>query len=296
MSIPDLFRRKGNARMSQSSPLSSTPVKLGLIGAAVAAILAATALSVTTIGPGQRGVLMDFGAVQPGVLDPGIHVLIPVMQSVAKIDVRVQKYSVPETAASKDLQDVETTAAINWHILPQDSEWVYQHLGREKAVEQNILAPDVANAVKAVTAKYNAEDLIVHRDQVRAGIETMVKQNLLPYHIVVDSVNITNFSFSPEFSAAIERKQVAQQKALQATYELQRATVQAKQKVVTATAEAEAMKLKEVSVTPELIQWEAVQKWNGRLPRILAGGKMPFIMALPKSAVSVSPARKGAAK
>jgi regulator of protease activity HflC (stomatin/prohibitin superfamily) len=188
---------------------------------------------------------------------------------------------VPEKAASRDLQDVETTAAVNWHILPQDSEWVYQHLGREIAVEQNILAPAVANAVKAVTAKYNAEDLIVHRDEVRAGIENMVKQNLAPYHIVVDSVNITNFSFSPEFSAAIERKQVAQQHAQQATYELQRATVQAKQKIVTATAEARAMKLKEVSVTPELIQWEAVQKWNGKLPTIMGGGYMPFILPLP---------------
>lgn len=258
-------------------------IKLGLVAVGIIILLIMSIMSLTTIGPGQRGVLMNFGAVQNGVLNPGLHFLIPVMQHVAKIDVRVQKYSVPETAASKDLQDVETTAAINWHILPQDSEWVYQHLGREKAVEQNILAPDVSNAVKAITAKYNAEDLIVHRDEVRAGIENMIKQNLLSYHIVVDSVNITNFSFSSQFSAAIERKQVAQQKALQATYELQRATVQAKQKVVTATAEAKAMKLKEVSVTPELIQWEAVQKWNGKLPHIMAGGKLPFMVAIHSS-------------
>ncbi|MBU2767995.1 prohibitin family protein [Acidithiobacillus ferrivorans] len=253
-------------------------------------------MSTTTIGPGQRGVLMNFGAVQQGVLNPGLHFLIPVMQHVAKIDVRVQKYSVPETAASMDLQDVETTAAVNWHILPQDSEWVYQHLGRENAVEQNILAPAVANAVKAVTAKYNAEDLIIHRDEVRAGIETMVKENLLPYHIVVDSVNITNFSFSSQFSAAIERKQVAQQHAQQATYELQRAIVQAKQKVVTATAEARAMKLKEVSVTPELIQWEAVQKWNGKLPTIMGGGHMPFIISLPHGTVPIGAAGIGPKK
>jgi regulator of protease activity HflC (stomatin/prohibitin superfamily) len=266
--------------MSTSSQFPSTQIKLGLLGVGLVVLLITSIMSLTTIGPGQRGVLMNFGAVQNGVLNPGLHFLIPVMQHVAKIDVRVQKYSVPETAASKDLQDVETTAAVNWHILPQDSEWVYQHLGREKSVEQNILAPDVSNAVKAVTAKYNAEDLIVHRDEVRTAIENMIMQTLLTYHIVVDSVNITNFSFSPQFSAAIERKQVAQQTALQATYELQRATVQAKQKVVTATAEAEAMKLKEVSVTPELIQWEAVQKWNGKLPHIMAGGKLPFMMAI----------------
>ncbi len=251
----------------------------GLALLALAALIALV-MSVTTIGPGERGVLMNFGAVQAGVLNPGLHFLVPVMQSVTKIDVRVQKYSIPEKAASKDLQEVETTAAINWHILPQDSEWVYQHLGRENAVKQNILAPAVANAVKAVTAKYNAEDLVVERDQVRSQIERLIRSNLTPYRIVVDSVNITNFEFSPEFSAAIERKQVAQQHAQQASYDLQRAKVKADQTIVTAKAAAEAMKLKEVSVTPELIQWEAVQKWNGKLPRLMSGGGLPFLVSL----------------
>lgn len=269
------------ARKGVSIALSRHPVVLiGLVILLVFITLITSALSVTTIGPGERGVLMNFGAVQTGVLNPGLHFLVPVMQSVAKIDVRVQKYSIPEKAASKDLQEVETTAAINWHILPQDSEWVYQHLGRENAVKQNILAPAVANAVKAVTAKYNAEDLVVERDEVRSQIEQLIRKNLTPYRIVVDSVNITNFEFSPEFSAAIERKQVAQQHAQQASYDLQRAKVKAEQTIVTAKATAEAMKLKEVSVTPELIQWEAVQKWNGKLPHLMSGGQLPFLMSL----------------
>ncbi|WP_080707858.1 prohibitin family protein [Acidithiobacillus thiooxidans] len=162
-------------RKGVSIALSRHPVVLiGLVILLVFITLITSALSVTTIGPGERGVLMNFGAVQAGVLNPGLHFLVPVMQSVAKIDVRVQKYSIPEKAASKDLQEVETTAAINWHILPQDSEWVYQHLGRENAVKQNILAPAVANAVKAVTAKYNAEDLVVERDEVRSQIEQLI--------------------------------------------------------------------------------------------------------------------------
>lgn len=268
-------------RKGVSIALSRHPlVLIGLVILLVFITLITSALSVTTIGPGERGVLMNFGAVQAGVLNPGLHFLVPVMQSVAKIDVRVQKYSIPEKAASKDLQEVETTAAINWHILPQDSEWVYQHLGRENAVKQNILAPAVANAVKAVTAKYNAEDLVVERDQVRSQIEQLIRKNLTPYRIVVDSVNITNFEFSPEFSAAIERKQVAQQHAQQASYDLERAKVKAEQTIVTAKATAEAMKLKEVSVTPELIQWEAVQKWNGKLPHLMSGGQLPFLMTL----------------
>jgi len=251
-----------------------------LVGVVIVLLIFIGYLSTTTIGPGERGVLMDFGAVQPGVMQPGFHFIVPFMQSVIHMNVRVQKYKEAERAASKDLQEVKTTVAVDWHINSKDANWIYQHLGTESNVEINIISPTVANAVKAITADYNAKDLIVERDRVRNATENMVRRDLKQYHIMVDSLNITNFQFSSQFSAAIERKQVAQQQALQARYELQRAEVEAKQKIVTATAEAKAMKLKEVSVTPGLIQWEAVQKWNGTLPSIV-GGHIPFIVNMP---------------
>ena len=79
---------------------------------------------VVQVGPGERGVLMTWGAVQSGVLEPGLHFKIPVAQTVSKMDVQVQNSEAAETSASHDLQIVTTTVATNWHILPADAEWV----------------------------------------------------------------------------------------------------------------------------------------------------------------------------
>ncbi len=242
--------------------------------------------SVFTIGPGQRGVLMTWGAVQPGVLQPGLHFKAPFMQRVVKMSVRIQKSQAPETAASKDLQDVETTTAVNWNLQPQDAEWIYEHVGTEKSLVQRVIDPAISNAVKAVTAHYNAENLIVERDAVRTAIEQQIRSALRPYRVVVDSVNITNFSFSPQYSQAIEQKQVAQQKALQATYELQKARVDAQQVVVRAQAQSQAQALLQKTITPEVIQLKAIRKWNGKLPKVVgSSGVLPIVGNISTSAI-----------
>ena len=230
------------------------------------------------IGPGQRGVLMTFGAVHTGVLDPGLHLKLPFVQSVARMDVQVQNSQAAETAASLDLQNVSTTVATNWHILPGDAEWVYQHIGGESDLVDKIIRPAISNSVKAVTAHYNAEDLIVHRDQVRTQIQEQITSELQPYRVVVDSVNITDFHFSEEFAQAIERKQIAQQRALQAQYELDQAKVLAQQRVVEAQAQSQAQKLLQQTLTPEIIQQQAIAKWDGHLPTVVGDkGVLPMI-------------------
>ncbi len=242
-----------------NSGISSLPNTRSLRPAIVGGAIIVIALIIiggvfVQIGPGQRGVLMTFGAVHDGVLDPGLHLKLPFMQSVARMDVQVQNSQAAETAASLDLQNVTTTVATNWHILPADAEWVYQHIGNESDLVSKIIQPAISNSVKAITAHYNAEDLIIHRDQVRDQIQTQITSELQPYRVVVDSMNITDFHFSDEFAQAIERKQIAQQRALQAQYELQQAKVLADQRIVEATAQAQAQKLLQQTLTPEIIQ------------------------------------------
>lgn len=266
-----------NTGMS-SLPAARTWRPILLAGAIILVILVVLGGLFVQIGPGQRGVLMTFGAVQEGVLDPGLHMKLPFMQSVAKMDVQVQNSQAAETSASLDLQNVSTTVATNWHILPADAEWVYQHIGNEPDLIDKIIRPAISNSVKAITAHYNAEDLIVHRDQVRDQIQSQITSELQPYRVVVDSVNITDFHFSDEFAQAIERKQVAQQRALQAQYELQQARVLAQQRVVEAEAQSQAQKLLQQTLTPELIQQQAIAKWDGRLPAVVGGkGVLPMI-------------------
>lgn len=260
-----------------------------LIGGIIVVALFILGGAFVQIGPGQRGVLMTFGAVHDGVLDPGLHFKLPIMQSVARMDVQVQNSQAAETAASLDLQNVSTTVATNWHILPADAEWVYQHIGNESDLVDKIIRPAISNSVKAVTAHYNAEDLIIRRDQVRDQIQAQITGALQPYRVVVDSVNITDFHFGDEFAQAIERKQIAQQRALQAQYELDQAKVLANQRIVEATAQAQAQKLLQQTLTPEIIQQQAIARWDGHLPAVVGEkGALPMIGNIDAGSVSSS--------
>lgn len=233
-----------------------------------------------TIPAGYCGVLTTFGAASQSVLGPGLHFKLPMVQGIVRMNVQVQKNQLTEHAASLDLQDVETTVATNWNIDDSDASWIYQKIGLEPALNDRIIQPVVSNAVKAVVAHYNAEELVTKRDQVRMQIEDLIRNNLKPYHVNVDvsGVSITDFQFSADYASAIEQKQVAQQRAQQAEYELQQAKVEAERQIAQAQGQAEAQKLLQQTLTPQLIQQQAIQKWDGHLPNVVGGnGVLPMI-------------------
>jgi len=146
------------------------------------------------VGPGERGVVLNFGAVQPAVFGEGLHLRIPGVQKVVKLDVRVQKSQTGAESVSKDLQDTHSTIAVNYHILPEKANWVYQNLGRE--YRDRIIDPAVQEVVKAITAKYTAVELITQREKVRTEIKELLRQRLVGYNIVIDDFSIVNFKFS----------------------------------------------------------------------------------------------------
>ncbi len=233
------------------------------------------------VGAGERGVVLNFGAVQKDVLGEGIHFRIPIMQKVVKIDVKVHKSETGAEAASKDLQDIRSTIAVNYHILADKANWVYQNLGI--SFKERIIDPAVQEVVKAITAKYNAVELITQREKVRDEIKSLLKQRLMNYSIVVDDFSIVNFKFTQQFEQAIEAKQTAEQLALKAQRDLERIKIEADQKVASAKAEAESLRLQKENVTPQLIRLrqieasiKAIEKWDGHLPKINSGA-VPFI-------------------
>lgn len=122
------------------------------------------------IGAGERGVVLNFGAVQETVLDEGLHFRVPIMQTIVPVDVKVQKSESEAAAASSDLQDVSSKVALNYHIIPEKANVVYQTIGL--AFKERIIDPAVQEVVKAVTAKYTAEELITKRPAVSAAMNT----------------------------------------------------------------------------------------------------------------------------
>lgn len=233
------------------------------------------------IGAGERGIILNFGAVQQRVLDEGIHLRIPVAQKIIKMDVKVHKSQTDAEAASKDLQDTHSTIAVNYHILPEKAFWIYQNIGTE--YKERIIDPAVQEVVKAVTARYTAVELITQREKVRSEIKDLLKHRLFIYNIVVDDFSIVNFKFSHQFTQAIESKQTAEQLALKAQRDLERIKIEAEQKVTQAKAEAEALRLQKENVTPHLVKlrqieasMKAIEKWDGHLPKV-TDGAVPFI-------------------
>ncbi|HBV86184.1 prohibitin family protein [Desulfosporosinus sp.] len=233
------------------------------------------------VNAGQRGIVLQLGAVRPVVLTEGLHFKMPFIQDVVHVDVRVQKSQSDQTAASKDLQIVTTTVAVNFHLEPSQANKLYQNVGL--AYGERIVDPAIGEAVKAITAQYTAEELISKRSEVSAKIKETLSLKLATYYMILDEINITEFKFSEEFNNAIEQKQIAEQQALKANLDLQRIEIEAKQKIEQAKAEAESLRLQKQEVTAELVklreieaQIKAIEKWDGKLPNV-TGGAVPFV-------------------
>ena len=270
------------------------------IGVIVIILALLAYMSLYTIEPGERGVLVSLGKMSNAIKMPGPHFRIPFVQNYYLMNVQVTKYESEETAASKDLQNTFTRVALNYTIDPAEVTKLFQNVGAQDVLTAKVIEPIMSNAVKAVTAHYNAEDLIAQRDKVRAQIEDQIRGALKKYDVDVQGVNITNFRFSNAYANAIEAKQVAQQNALKATYELQKVQTEAQQRVanaqadakatvLNAEAEAKAMALKDKSVTNKILVLNAIDKWDGHYPATLLmpgsgkGSPLMNVLELPRA-------------
>jgi regulator of protease activity HflC (stomatin/prohibitin superfamily) len=234
-----------------------------------------------TVPAGHRGVVTTFGNPSDKVYTEGLHFLIPLAQRMHLVNVSIQKGEGDGDAASRDLQTVHTRVALNYHVKPDAAVSVYRDLGNQPG--QRIIIPSVQESVKAVTARFTAEELIAKRTDVRDQIVSHLRERLGRHGIMVDEFSIVNFNFSKSFNDAIEAKTTAEQLKLKAERDLQRIEVEAKQRVAQARAEAESLAIQRQQVTPELIrlremenQRQAIEKWDGKLPHV-SGGAVPFI-------------------
>ena len=234
------------------------------------------------VGAGERGIVQNFGAVQDVVLEEGIHFILPVAQTVILMDVKIQKAKTDAASSSSDLQDVDLSVALNYHIIPDKANFVYQTIGLQ--FKQRIIDPAIQEVMKAVSARYTAEELITKRPAVSREMKAALTERLLSSNISVDAFSIISFSFSQTFTDAIEAKQTAEQNALKAKRDLDRIKVEAEQTIAAATAEAEALRLQKMNISLDLIELrkieanlKAIEKWNGILPNVTGAGAIPFI-------------------
>ncbi len=257
---------------------------LSVIGGIVILVVLVLLLPFTTIGAGERGIVLRWGAVQPIVLNEGFHWLTPVADSVAKIDVKTQKHEAKASSYSNDSQTVEVDAALNYHVNPQTVNKMYQEIGSLDNVSAKIIDPNLQSAVKEVVSKYTAQGIIENREKVKDEIRIKLLAILNGSYVVVEAngLNITDINFDAKYEEAIRNKQIAQQNALTEKNKLESEKYKAEQTVVAAEAAAKAIEISAKAITQtggaEYVNLKAVEKWNGVLPtQMIPGSAVPFI-------------------
>jgi regulator of protease activity HflC (stomatin/prohibitin superfamily) len=259
-------------------------IGLGVVGiAALLVFILAIFGSFTQVGVGEVGIVKHFGAIDtdhPDVFDPGIHTKVPFRDDVVIFDTRIQKEQVESSAASKDGVTIHSTITINFHIEAAKAPLILQNIGanyKERIVDQQI-----QQAFKDVTAQYAGLELIQKREEVALKAKGVLKDKLAPYYIVVDEFTIPNYEFPKEFNDAILATQVANQQNLQAKQLQEKARTEAETALIVAQGLANAQKAQATTLTPEYLQLQAINKWNGQLPQYLTPNTpLPFIGTTP---------------
>jgi len=230
-----------------------------------------------TVEAGHRGIVLHMGAVSGEVKGEGFYTKMPWVDSVVEMDVRQQKEQVATEGASKDLQSVHATIALNLSVLPDKCATIYQTIGEHYL--ETVVSPTMQESIKAIIAQYTAEELVSKREMVREGIASAIANKLTPMGIRTDAVNIVNFDFSQSFNQAIESKVTAEQNALAAKNLLAQKEYEAQQAVATARGKAESMQIESeaLKTNPQIITLRALEKWDGVLPKVMGSESMPFI-------------------
>ena len=266
-----------------SSGMATSKISKKVIAIIVVVIAAVVLLgnAITIVEAGHTGVVTTFGKVNDRVLPEGIHLKIPFVQKVIKIDNRIVKLEVETEAFSKDLQTVKTVLAINYRVDSAKSFSIYKNVGAQ--YESVLIVPAVNEVLKATTAQYTAEESVTNRVLISEGLVNGLNEKLNESGLYVTDVNIINFDFSDAFITAIEEKQVAQQQLLKAETEkktaMTNAEAEAEAMKIKAQGEAEAMKLKadgeasanntlNSSLNDNIIEYYKITKWNGELPKV----------------------------
>ena len=278
--------------------MSKENIKIGRIVAASAIgfVAAITLISACEeVDTGCTGVQVIMGSVQSETLNPGFHLKAPFVCDVVDVSNKIQKVEVDAGSVSKDLQDIASTLAVNYHLAPEKSVEMYKNIGL--SYEDSILQPAIQESTKSIMAQYRAEELIQRRGEVSIAIADQIASKVSDYGIIIDEFNITNFKFSNAFNDAIEAKLVAEQNKIKAATENEqrvaaaeadameakaRAEGEAEAAKIKAQGEAEAIKSKadaeaeanrkiSESITPELIDYNRIESWDGKLPSVMSG-------------------------
>jgi regulator of protease activity HflC (stomatin/prohibitin superfamily) len=244
--------------------------------------------SMTTVDTGHRGVKVRFGEVIGEGLSEGLYFVNPLTTDIRNIDTRVQSWNANTQAYTRDVQQATMQFVLNYRLDPTKAHIVYQQVGADWAAK--LIGQVVLEEMKREVGQHEAVDLISQRDTAARTIETNVTGLLARRNVIVTGFQLTNIDYTNEFEHAVEAKVIAQQNAIEeqnrtvqvrekANQQIETAKGNAESTILNAKAEAESIEIRARALerNAKLVEWEAVQKWNGTLPQYMMGSAMPFI-------------------
>lgn len=290
--------------------------KKALFGAAISgAALLLLSLSITIIPPGSVGVVTFLGSVQAQTLEPGIHLRLPVVNGIKVFETRIQAHQFADLdASSKENLSLKITGTMNYHIDGSNASFLYSTVSDDFAAK--IIDPAFADYIKQVVPNYSADStsqnwVLAHRDDIRAATKDELNKNLARYHIIVDDIYIANITNPDDYEASIRARQVAQQQVATEQQVTQQKIQQANQAVEVAKgqanaaieqakgeaqaaiegvrgraevtkqlaeAQAVANALLSKSLSPELIQYNLVQKLSDKIQLVFLPSNGNFFL------------------
>ena len=246
--------------------------------------------SFSVIEEGYVGVKYQFGRIVDADLTAGLNFKIPLVETISKVDVREQMYETATTAYTKDTQTVENIQVkLNYLYDKGELENLIRNVGILN-VESKLIIPQVQSVMKNEIGQVKAEELVQSRTAVQENIESELRENLSQSGIIVVSFAIENIDFEDGFEEAIRAKVVAEQDALKMQNKTKEKEEEARQMVIAAEAEAESSKIradaeayaieaiqKQLQASPEYIELQRVQKWDGKFPQVMGDSVNPFV-------------------
>ena len=245
---------------------------------------------ITVIPEGYIGVKYNLGKIRDSSPQPGAHLYIPFIESIEAVDIREHVYETHQPAYTKDTQTVESIyVKVNYVYTSAKIDNLIRTVGVGN-VESTLIVPNLNSILKNTIGKYKAEELIQNRSGAQEIVEDELRTALDPYGVYITAVNLADIDFEDSFEQTIRDKVAAEQEALRVRNETAAKEEEAKQQVIAAQAEADSKKLRadadayaisviqaELSKSPEYIELQKIEKWNGQFPTVMGENINPFV-------------------
>ena len=247
-----------------------------IAGAAVVILLG----SFFIVSPGEVAIKTRLGKIM-NPYEEGLHLKIPIMESIIKFSIQIQRADIKTQAFSKDLQTMNAHLVVNHRIQKGTVVSIYRNLG--PSYVETVVDPTIQEIFKSIAAKFSAERIISDRNLLITELNTAAKEKLMQQEIIVTDISVVDLDFTEQFLKAVEDKQVAEQQAMMSEKLVVKAKRDAEQQIAKSRGEAEALRMQREALTPLLVelrkvdaQLKAIEKWNGVLPGYVGAG-VPFI-------------------